>query len=393
MFIVSNSFAQWVQNYWTTAHISSVYFYDSLTGYATLFSGEILKTTDAGNTWTLISTIANDNTLQEIFFTSPDTGYAVGISGVIIKTTNGGLNWNYQNSNTNEYLQSVYFTDKNTGYVTGDGGTILKTVDAGANWIPQTSGTTDWLISVKFTDSNNGYIAGGYGTYGRILKTTNGGVDWSITPGISTELLHSVFFVDEQTGYAVGNYGTLLKTTNAGVDWQTLTFSSNYHLTSVWFTDANTGYVVGNSSNGVIFKTIDGGATWAQQLNEGYGLNAVCFINASIGCAVGGYTILRTSNAGETFIDENAGEHFFSVHPNPTSDNITINILNTDDEFIECTIHNVIGSLIKSVPLINTAPYKTISFNIDLASISNGVYMVSVKTKKLNHTQKILIHR
>jgi photosystem II stability/assembly factor-like uncharacterized protein len=52
-----------------------------------------------------------------IFFTSSDTGFIIGGGGIILKTTNAGTTWSYPLSGTNKTLRSIFFTNANTGYI------------------------------------------------------------------------------------------------------------------------------------------------------------------------------------------------------------------------------------------------------------------------------------
>ena len=91
------------------------------------------------------------------------------ICGTILKTTDAGTTWTTQTSGTTQDLMSVYFTDANNGTVVGYLGTILRTTNGGANWTTENSGTSNNLWGVTFTDANNGTIVGQGGT---ILRTT-----------------------------------------------------------------------------------------------------------------------------------------------------------------------------------------------------------------------------
>jgi hypothetical protein len=110
--------------------------------------------------------------LYSVYFTDTVTGYAVGDSGTILKTVDGGTNWVKQVSGTSSRLKSVFFADANIGYAAGWNGTILATTNGGTDWTSEFSGTSYSLNSVFFTDVLTGYIAGDSGI---ILKTTNGG--------------------------------------------------------------------------------------------------------------------------------------------------------------------------------------------------------------------------
>ena len=85
-------------------YISAIYFTDSLTGFAvganvdtSTFNlvGVILMTTDAGQTWTNINTVANNDSLDQmplssVRFVNSQTGYTTGMRGKVLKTTDGG---------------------------------------------------------------------------------------------------------------------------------------------------------------------------------------------------------------------------------------------------------------------------------------------------------------
>ena len=282
--------------------------------------------------WTVQSPLPQGNYLTSIRFTDANTGYVAGGGGTILKTFNAGTTWTALPSGTTKGLSSIFFVDANIGYAVGDSGTILKTVNAGATWTAQVSGTTDGLRSVYFTSANTGYAVGGayisttwsY-THGVLLKTINGGSTWTATTNSLSWIVSSVFFTDANTGYAVGSASTffggsgyMLKTIDGGSTW---TESWGYGIPiSVYFTDANTGYTLGSIDQqysgpigGYIDKTTDGGATWNQVwYQDGIYPASVCFTNATTGYAVGrsedGWfmptingVILKTINSGNTW--------------------------------------------------------------------------------------------
>lgn len=89
----------------------SVYFTDSLTGYMSSQDGSIMKTINAGVTWTKQNSGVTSS-LLDIFFIDSTTGYAVGSLGKIIKTTNGGNNTSviFKNQNFTIYPNPTSIT-------------------------------------------------------------------------------------------------------------------------------------------------------------------------------------------------------------------------------------------------------------------------------------------
>ncbi len=82
-----------------------------------------------GEEWRWLNPLPQGNPLYSVYFTDEDTGYVAGVGGTIIKTTDAGESWTILSSGTTNSLYSIYFTDANTGYAVGVGGTILKNRD------------------------------------------------------------------------------------------------------------------------------------------------------------------------------------------------------------------------------------------------------------------------
>ena len=273
--------------------------------------------------------------------------FTIILTVLIAMTITANAQWTQQTSGTTNHLYSVYFTDANTGYAVGYNGTILNTINAGANWFPQISGTTNFLNSVYFTDVNTGYAVGGDGySVGTILNTSNGGTNWTAQTSGTTYKLNSVYFTDANTGYAVGRSGIILKTSNAGTSWTAQASGTAYSLMSVYFTDANMGYAVG--ANG---------------------------------------TILKTTNGGTTGVEENIVEEHINIYPNPASDLITLNIGNRNNANLTLNIYTIIGELVRSELL------KQNQQKINIGDLTNGIYMVTIKSKDLTENQRLIIQR
>jgi photosystem II stability/assembly factor-like uncharacterized protein len=208
----------WISQYSGITHdIASVYFTNSDTGW-TVGGEYILKTTDGGNNW--IQLFGGMATFSSVYFIDSDTGWVVYSavrpgSGNISKTADGGNSWTIQWSSGTQALFSVYFIDSNSGWVVGGGGKILNTANGGDNWIFQNSGTTNSLYSVFFTDSNTGWIVG---TAGTLLKTTNGGVPVELTAFTATSKGNEVIL----------NWSTATETNNKGFSIERKAANSEY---------------------------------------------------------------------------------------------------------------------------------------------------------------------
>jgi photosystem II stability/assembly factor-like uncharacterized protein len=140
-------------------------------------SGTVVRSTDAGLTWTVLK-LGNED-LFAVSFADSDTGVAlvdentataVGALGTILRTTDGGLSWTQQPTGYSAALRAVSFSGS-TGYIVGDRGVILRSEDAGATWIEQPF-THLALLGVRVIDQDAAVIVGDGEA---ILRTDTGG--------------------------------------------------------------------------------------------------------------------------------------------------------------------------------------------------------------------------
>lgn len=152
--------------------VGNIHFFNNNVGYiASSYPGAISVTTDGGITWQTQAAIEG----IDVFAPSPNIAYMAGWFGQMQKTTDMGNTWTILNTGVSSQAQmrSVYCPDNNTCYVVGDDGNIIKTSDGGANWTPQFSGSNRLLQSVWCINNDICFAVGDSGT---IIKTINGGV-------------------------------------------------------------------------------------------------------------------------------------------------------------------------------------------------------------------------
>ena len=75
------------------------------------------------------------------------------------------------------------------------------------------------------------------------------------------------------------------------------------------------------------------------------------------------------------------------IYPNPATDIVTLNINNANNKDLEINIYDITGTLVKSEIL------KQNQQKINIGDLSNGVYMVSIKSKDLTENQRLIIQR
>jgi photosystem II stability/assembly factor-like uncharacterized protein len=301
----------------TLNDIKKVSFTSTANGWAVVYdSDKLLHTSNGGETWTPTSTGLGSYTWYSINFPSASLGF-VGTYGSIGRTENGGSSWEryyFRDSlslSTSPWVYDMFFLSTTTGWAVGADGLILKTTDGGDSWMKQnfngdpTLSLDINLYGVYFADASNGWVVGDNGA---IFHTTNGGSVWSLQTTPNTVALYDVAFTDASNGYAVGlGYRNLLVTSNGGSNWSLISSTNfpNMYPYAVHFENASDGWVAGyawisGSSQGIIARTNDGGATWHQQYVEGGDvLQHLDFVDSENGWAVGSSgTIVRTGTGG-----------------------------------------------------------------------------------------------
>lgn len=272
--------------------------------YAVGSNGIIIKTTNGGDAWTSLTLAATGN-LESVSFGSASHVWTIGQSGNLLRSTNGGLTWQYQNTGVIDFLLDVKFITDQSGWIVGNGGTILATTNAGSSWTSQTSSTTQDLHSVFFTDNNHGWAAGKART---LLITANGGSTWSSanTANLNaTDTIHRIYFLSNSNGWLVTQKGVIAQTFNGGSTW-TNSFAHSVALRSIFFHNSQIGWAV--DVNGNVLRTVNGGTNW-QVIPSGTSqrLFDIYFIDPYIGWLVGENVIFRSLDGGLTWANTSIG--------------------------------------------------------------------------------------
>lgn len=207
----------------------SVYFTDKNNGWATgtayTYGGEIIKTTDGGDTWNLNYVFGNPFRPHNLLFTNVDNGFVIGgeqLGGKIIKTTNSGKDWyeiHVGPSNIYDTFLDISFSDPQNGLICSQDGRLFRTNDEGENWNEVYTGKSGSFYAI--VDRKPRYWIAGEQF---IISSPDAGVNWLLQYKNNVVFL-GMCFVNDSSGWAVGtsgNYDSLiiLKTVNGGVPLQ-----------------------------------------------------------------------------------------------------------------------------------------------------------------------------
>ncbi len=182
--------------------------------------GTINKTTNSGANW--IEVFRGGNPNLEVIFKGNDSGIVLS-QGELVITTNAGNTWTFNNtirynfpffsakSMTNPFKDTMYIS----GYLAGDYAMILKSTNKGESFSQSYRATfKSSLRKVFFFDNVTGYSVGDSGL---IVHTSNGGESWQVQNSNTRRRLNGVSFINKDTGFVVGDSGLILRTYTGGI--------------------------------------------------------------------------------------------------------------------------------------------------------------------------------
>jgi len=367
---------------------NKIKFTDVNNGFCVGDGGKILKTSNGGLQWDILTPNVGSN-LYDLDFINQNLGYLVGVNGTIKKTINGGTTFtNLTGVPSNTDLYSVSFVNATTGWVAGEGSAMYKTTNGGTSWVMQTLPSfISFVWQVGFVDANTGYATGG--SNGNLFKTTDGGINWT-TLGQNLLGLGSIKyfqFFSADTGYATTTQWKFLKTIDGGQTWNAL---ANFCVGPpvMHFYNQNTGVISGDNTNFncKMYKTIDGGLTWINtQVPFGPNVNGLFMTdtNSVYMCGDDGSIANFGTIGGVTTAIKNVNNMEVIIYPNPTSSILNIDLKNNIQN-AQIEIINSHGQLILKEAI---SAKKT---ELNISHLSNGLYFLKIINANHIATQKLL---
>ena len=133
----------------------------------------------------------------------------------------------------------------------------------------------------------------------------------NISSNINNQRFDDVYFIDENIGWAAnGRYAAVYKTIDGGNTWSEqlneTTLGGDYYFRNIEFLNENIGFL--GTLNGAFFKTNDGGTNWTEVTNISTNPPAICGLNTVgsstiYGC--GAYFtpafIIKSTDSGDTW--------------------------------------------------------------------------------------------
>jgi photosystem II stability/assembly factor-like uncharacterized protein len=218
LYRTSDGGATWTGQSYPDTFFNTIFFFDSLNGWAGGEQGLILRTTDGGLSWsapTIQSTIYSTFPVKRISFYSPGYGYAVGgypeSAGVIWRTTDGGMQWSV--TGLGDALRAIHYVDSLEVVFTGggfdDGACVTRTSDGGAGWSFSYVGPFGFGTSMASRSASEWWVPLGFA--GTSMATFDGGETWAGFTNPGTVPSYGISFPGPRHGYMAGDSGTVLR--------------------------------------------------------------------------------------------------------------------------------------------------------------------------------------
>jgi photosystem II stability/assembly factor-like uncharacterized protein len=249
------------------------------------------------------------NLLRAIAFAG-NRGYAVGDFGTVLRTDDAGATWTGLRTGITSSLSTIQVLDANT-FIAGGGCSVRRSDDGGVSFrrLPFTNtdfGCTTQVVSLSFPSKPVGYILL---QDGNVLRTPDGGSSFArktAVPGTPAahggSLPTDILFLTDDAGFAATAAGTIYRTTDGGNSWSQV-HDADRGVNDIFFVDANNGFAVGDGST--FLKTTNGGTTWtAKDIGpDNLDLTGIRCGSLSICLASTrqGTQLVRTTDGGSTF--------------------------------------------------------------------------------------------
>jgi photosystem II stability/assembly factor-like uncharacterized protein len=234
---------------------------------------------------------------------------APGAKGDFAMSSNGGQSWQVLATQTSAELADVAFSTPQIGYALDVNGGLQRTGDGGASWQTLNPGTTMPAKALVALGTRAVLLIGPVG----IHRAVGGGRFEPVTGKVAASAQLSDYDLVGATVFAFGEgTHTLIRSSTLGASWKAVRLpltdkhgKTRESIRSVAFTSASSGFLL--DTNGRIWETRDGGASWKEILSAGTGEGIqLAFSDPSHGfLSIGGFGreegnayVLRTDDGG-----------------------------------------------------------------------------------------------
>jgi gliding motility-associated-like protein len=258
----------------SASQLNEITFVNNFEGYTAGWGGLFHKTSDAGNSWSPL-TSPTSGICVGLAFHDFNNGYFLESGSDIYKTTNGASSWTLAYSNPNYTGNGFGIDIAGNRVLVKRSSDVLYSDDFGNTW-------DSTLISVglqgnfAFSSVLDGYACGNT----TVAKTSDGGITWTnVLTDPTSQNIADIHAFSSSEAIIVCAGGEIYKTIDSGNSWVLISSGTAEALYKIEFGTGTHGVIVG--TNNTILNTTDGGANWSPTSNSGASifqtwLDAIC---------------------------------------------------------------------------------------------------------------------
>jgi photosystem II stability/assembly factor-like uncharacterized protein len=215
------------------------------------------RTTDAGASWTPVPAV-DPGSVTRMRAVSPTAFYAFG-PDTLLRSSDGGQSWQKRPGSAGNTITGIgCATDDVCLLSTDKGDKLLRTEDGGTSTGPITASTAP-IYAAGFANVNRAVAAGAGGA--TVISEDSGSNYVPIGGDIAGSFQFGLRLGPApEIALALGARGQLARTTDNGVTWKAINVATSSDMQDTSFTTADAGYAL--DQRGGLFRTANGGASW-----------------------------------------------------------------------------------------------------------------------------------
>lgn len=288
-------------------NITAGHFTSALNGwvqYGGFENNQVWVTTDGGTSWNLRDPLKHP-VIAEIQMLNDQVGF-LGSRDFVYKTTNGGTSWVKMHDTPAYSILDLYAVNENEIWTCQNNGFIFYTLDGGGQWHETDPAiiNSNRTNAIYANEQGNVWVAGKYVS---LLHSADYGMNWSDQIPNAKGTMYMPHFFDENIGLVGSSEGVVLRTINGGASWDKLQLGGTENFFAVQMVNAQA-MIIGSSS-GKVFGSPNQGDTWTM---IGENLGQVTDLHAfNLQSAV------LTNESGSIYKTENGGAQWDKVYEEP----------------------------------------------------------------------------